>query len=434
VSPGVFAFNGEVWVEGGYDNVTRRPYPPDQQVQIYSPATNSWRFGPRFATPRYYSSSAGAIGNRAYVVGGIDFISVNYPYDYLNDMESLSYVPCGSVTPTATPSCPHVVQDVVIQTFAFEPRTVTIQVGSTIRWTNYDTASHTATGTNGEWDSGNLAPYQVYVHRFDTPGTYPYHCERHPGMTGTIIVAACPSTVTPQPTQAITTTNTPTVIQTTHTPTAIQTTRTPTAVQTAGSTFTPVRSPTSEGSVTPVPTTCSLGFLDVSPSDYFYAAVRYLYCAGIISGYADGTFRPYSTTTRGQLSKIVTLAEGWRIECSQPPHFSDVPPGNPFFCYIETAYGHGIISGYADGTFRPGNNVTRAQLSKIVVQAEGWHTQCSGPGHFSDVPPSDPFYCYIETAYGHGIISGYADGTFRPGASATRGQISKIIYQAITAP
>jgi hypothetical protein len=48
------------------------------------------------------------------------------------------------------------------------------------------------------------------------------------------------------------------------------------------------------------------------------------------------------------------------------------------------------------------------------------------------VPPGDPFFCFIETAYNQGIISGYSDGTFRPGNNATRGQICKIIYKAIT--
>jgi hypothetical protein len=164
-------------------------------------------------------------------------------------------------------------------------------------------------------------------------------------------------------------------------------------------------------------------FSDVQPSDYFYIPVQYLYCAGVISGYADNTFRPYNNTTRGQLSKIVVLAQGWALNCPIPGHFSDVPPDNPFFCYIESAYGRGIISGYADGTFRPGNNVTRGQLCKIIVLAEAWAEDCPQPGHFSDVPPDNPFFCYIETAYSHQIISGYADGTFRPGNNATRGQI-----------
>jgi outer membrane protein assembly factor BamB len=253
---------------------------------------------------------------------------------------------------------------------------------------------------------------------------------------------------TPVPTS--TPTNTPTVTSTsppTQTPTITPTgppTDTPVSTATGlptdtpgppTSTWTPIagatatRTPTTAPSATPV---CGPPpFTDVLPTDYFYEPVRYLYCAGAISGYSDNTFRPYNDTTRGQLSKIVVLAQGWAIDTSGGPHFSDVPNNNPFYTYIETAYNHEIISGYSDGTFRWGNNVTRGQLSKIVVLAQGWANDTSGGPHFSDVPINHPFYEYIETAFNHGIISGYADGTFRPGANATRGQISKIVYNAI---
>src|SRR5207248_10552000 len=96
-------------------------------------------------------------------------------------------------------------------------------------------------------------------------------------------------------------------------------------------------------------TACPMNFSDVSPSDYFYTAVRYLYCAGVISGYADGYFRPFNNTTRGQLSKIIVLAVGWTDPCPTVGHFSDVPPGSTYLCFIETAYAHEITSGYADG-------------------------------------------------------------------------------------
>jgi hypothetical protein len=161
--------------------------------------------------------------------------------------------------------------------------------------------------------------------------------------------------------------------------------------------------------------------------------VIYLYTHGFVSGYADGTFRPFNSSTRGQLCKIVVLAEGWQIDCPTQ-HFSDVSSSHPFFCYIETAYGHGIVSGYADGTFRPGNDVTRGQLCKIIVLAEEWSVDPSGGPHFSDVPVGSTFYDYVETAYNRAIISGYADGTFRPGNNAARGQICKIVYNAITSP
>ena len=185
--------------------------------------------------------------------------------------------------------------------------------------------------------------------------------------------------------------------------------------------------------ITPLPTEapCPLPFTDVAPYDYFYGAVAYLYCRGAISGYADGTFRPYSSTTRGQIAKIVVLAEGWASNTGGGPHFTDVPVSNPFYPYIETVFNRGAVSGYADGTFRWGNSVTRGQLCKIVVLAQGWSINSTGGPHFSDVPPGDPFYGPVETAFTRGIISGYADNTFKPGNSATRGQVSVIIHRAM---
>jgi hypothetical protein len=175
-------------------------------------------------------------------------------------------------------------------------------------------------------------------------------------------------------------------------------------------------------------------FTDVAPTDFFYESVRYLHCAGVISGYADNTFRPYHNTTRGQVTKIVVLAFGIPLYSPPTPTFIDVPTTDPFYQYIETAAYNQIVSGYSDGTFRPFNNVTRGQLSKIVVVAAGWPILNPPTPTFSDVPPESAFYTFVETAYSRGIISGYADGTFRPGNNATRGQISKIVYNAVMSP
>jgi hypothetical protein len=191
---------------------------------------------------------------------------------------------------------------------------------------------------------------------------------------------------------------------------------------------------TSTNTVTP----CPLPFTDVNPNDYFYPAVRYLYCRGVISGYGDGTFRPYNNTTRGQLAKIVVLAEGFPIYTPPVPTFLDVPPTDPFYRYIETAYHAGLVSGYGCGAgcleFRPGNSVTRGQVSKIVALAAGWELRDPPAPTFRDVPVGNTFYRYVETAYCHGIISGYTCGPdcleFRPGNNVTRGQLSKIIVLA----
>jgi len=208
-----------------------------------------------------------------------------------------------------------------------------------------------------------------------------------------------------------------------------------TSTRTTTATTTAVTTPrTGTPVVTATGTPCDIQFSDVLPSDYFYQAVRYLYCHGVVSGYGDGRFRPYNNTTRGQLTKIVVLGEGWTGECPASGHFSDVPTTHPFYCFVEMAFAHGIISGYADGTFHPDSDVRRGQLCKIVVLAEGWQIYTPPLPTFRDVLPASPFYELVETAYYHGIISGYSDGMFRPNNSATRGQIAKIVYQAITQP
>src|SRR5205807_8692240 len=77
--------------------------------------------------------------------------------------------------------------------------------------------------------------------------------------------------------------------------------------------------------------------------------------------------------------------------------FGDVPEGSTFYPYIRCLSCHGIISGYSDGTFRPNNNVTRGQLSKIVSNSADFNdpippTQQS----YTDVTPSQTFWLWIE--------------------------------------
>jgi hypothetical protein len=176
----------------------------------------------------------------------------------------------------------------------------------------------------------------------------------------------------------------------------------------------------------------STRFLDV-PADFWASRyIDYLADRGVISGYNDNTFRPNNNATRGQFSKMIVLGQGWPIDLSGAPHFTDVQPGSTYFDYIETAFNRGVISGYADATFRPNNNITRGQITKIIVLAEGWPVESPPVPSFTDVLPGSPFYGYVETAVSHEIISGYADRTFKPNNLATRAHLSKMLYLAIT--
>jgi hypothetical protein len=171
-------------------------------------------------------------------------------------------------------------------------------------------------------------------------------------------------------------------------------------------------------------------FNDVLPDNPFYEDIMDLSEMGAISGYDDRTFRWGNFATRAHLVKIVVLAFGYAPEPGGTPAFSDVPADHPFYAYIQAAHTHNLVGGYDDGTFRPYNNVTRGQLSKVVVEAANFAPIDPMPVTFTDVPPGSPFYEFVELAYANGILNGYDDQTFRPNQNATRGQLSKIIYLA----
>jgi hypothetical protein len=120
-----------------------------------------------------------------------------------------------------------------------------------------------------------------------------------------------------------------------------------------------------------------------------------------------------------------------------------VPPGSTFYPYVTCLACRGVVSGYPDGTFRPGANVTRGQISKIVSNSAGFNDD-PGPQLYQDVPPTGTFYRWINRLSKRGIMSGYPCGGhsqggngepceppanlpyFRPYDSATRGQLAKI--------
>jgi plastocyanin len=84
--------------------------------------------------------------------------------------------------PTATAS------SVAAKDNAFDPPTLTVQPGTTVRWENRGAHPHTVTSRDGKFDSGEIAPGSSYTYTFQTAGTYRYYCKLHKGMEGTIVV------------------------------------------------------------------------------------------------------------------------------------------------------------------------------------------------------------------------------------------------------
>ena len=78
--------------------------------------------------------------------------------------------------------------EVKIASFAFAPPSVTVKAGTTVKWTNEDTVSHTITADDGSWGSGSLGKGQSFSQVFTQAGTFTYYCTIHPSMKGTVVV------------------------------------------------------------------------------------------------------------------------------------------------------------------------------------------------------------------------------------------------------
>ncbi len=79
--------------------------------------------------------------------------------------------------------------DISIESFSFMPQSLIIDTGTVMRWTNNDPVPHTSTSDLGVWDSGTISPGGVYQRTFSTAGVFPYHCNIHTSMVGTLTVA-----------------------------------------------------------------------------------------------------------------------------------------------------------------------------------------------------------------------------------------------------
>lgn len=77
---------------------------------------------------------------------------------------------------------------VSISNFAFVATTTTVSAGTTVTWTNNDSAPHTVTADDNSFTSATLNQGNTYSHTFSTAGSFPYHCNFHSNMTATVVV------------------------------------------------------------------------------------------------------------------------------------------------------------------------------------------------------------------------------------------------------
>ena len=153
------------------------------------------------------------------------------------------------------------------------------------------------------------------------------------------------------------------------------------------------------------------------------AAYVYHYHAPYVQGMGDGTFHPGDSLSRNQAAKMLVSASEAKLADALDCPFDDVPGWARV--YVATAYNRGYMRGYTDGTFRGQNRISRAEFVAMLAQylkAENVSLEPTTDASFTDVPKDGDAW-YTQSVYllaNAGIITGYKDGTFRPQANVNR--------------
>jgi hypothetical protein len=153
---------------------------------------------------------------------------------------------------------------------------------------------------------------------------------------------------------------------------------------------------------------------------------------GIVSGKSKRTFAPNDFITRAELAKIVINAFGFEIPDNvNQSSFSDVPINAWFAPFIYVAKDHKLVEGYPDGEFKPNNFISRVESLKILLKAAGFELDNKATADYKDTEKISWYAKYLAFATSNKIVSGYMDGTFKPGNPITRAEIAKIVVKIL---
>jgi len=167
----------------------------------------------------------------------------------------------------------------------------------------------------------------------------------------------------------------------------------------------------------------AFAYTDVADGTKVAEAVGILSNLGIFEGFEDGTFRPNDTVTRAQMAAIICRTLGYEDQAQASTGatvFNDVDADNWASGYINVAQSLQIVNGYGDGNFGPNDQVTYEQAIKMIVVALGYELDAQAKGGWSTG--------YLAVAAREGISKG-SNGVV--GAPAARGTIAVLIYNSL---
>jgi len=175
-------------------------------------------------------------------------------------------------------------------------------------------------------------------------------------------------------------------------------------------------------------TTVAFGatYSDVAEDSAYFEAVETLNKLGIVTGYEDGTYKPEDGVTRAEMAAIVSRIQGFgdTAGANANTNFVDVPASHWASGYVASAASMGIINGYGDGNFGPEDNVLFEQAVKMVMATLGYTAYAEYNGGY----PGG----YMAAAQRYNVTAGVSNATM--GTKANRGTIAQLLVNAIDTP
>ena len=170
-------------------------------------------------------------------------------------------------------------------------------------------------------------------------------------------------------------------------------------------------------------------FKDVNTNDWFYDDVMAAASAGIVKGQGDGIFAPKASVTRRDFAIMLCRVLGVDVEGTAVSPFVDVNEYDYGIVAIAYCAAHGIVNGYEDTTFQPNKTITRQEAAKMISAAMGV-SNISDELYTDDAKIADWASDYVYMAKAAGLMKGDTDGSFRPNDQITRAEAATIMMNA----
>jgi uncharacterized protein YkwD len=177
-------------------------------------------------------------------------------------------------------------------------------------------------------------------------------------------------------------------------------------------------------------TLSAISFSDLPDTNRYAPAINYLADVGIVQGYSDGTFKPYQNVNRAEFLKLALFSSQIETDSAQNSGFSDVDENAWYAKYVRKAKQAGWIQGYPDGTFKPEQNINKVEAIKIIGEVQKWKLpdQKTTPP-FNDTDINAWYTPYLVYAKERNLIE-ETKSNFIPAALLSRGAISEIIFRS----